>query len=98
MVRATAFVLVSALLILPVAPAAAEEPGNQKTAPQTEPEKPKEDRARSYRGNGDLDGGAAAERSLRAMPPASPRGDRGRPDDTVGGLPGHTEEGKASKP
>ena len=98
MVRATAFVLVSALLILPVAPAAAEEPNTQKTAPQAKPEKPKEDRTRSYRSNEGLDAGAPAERSLRAMPPSSPRGDRGRPDDTVGGLPGHTEEGQASKP
>ncbi|MGO8952486.1 MAG: hypothetical protein ACLPWS_03230 [Rhodomicrobium sp.] len=98
MVRAIAFVLVSALLGLPAAPAAAEEPDTQKTAPQMQPQKQKEDRTRSYRRNEEFDAGAATERSLRAVPPSSPRVDRGRPDDTVGGLPGHTEEGQASRP
>jgi hypothetical protein len=89
MVRRIARVLIGALLFLPVVTAAlAVDDNATKPAPQPSPAPQTSQTMGSFPPAPPMGGAPAATRSLRRPAPAGPGGDGGRPDDTVGGLPG----------
>ena len=101
--RAVAFALVQALFMLPVTSSgclAADQSAPQQAAPQqTVPQPPARKpspKTRSFR----MDDYSAppAGRVPGAPVPSIQRGDGGSPDETVGGLPGHSGAAPAKQP
>ncbi len=96
MLRAIAFIVVQALFFVTLAPPSclAGEQGTQEATPPA-PSKKQEMRTRSiHKSMPTLE----APAPMAAPPPPSPRGDGGRPDDTIGGLPGHSADVPARQP
>ncbi len=96
MLRVFAFVVIQALFFVALAPPdclAGEQSTQQATPPA--PTQKQEIKTRSIHKSAPA--GAAAP---MATPPlgGSPRGDGGRPDDTIGGLPGHSPDVPARQP
>jgi len=74
-------------LLMPIAASpsfAADD--KQQTAPAAEPQKKQDIKTRGFQKNAPA--GMAAPGAV-PPPPPPPHGDGGRPDDTIGGLPGH---------
>ncbi len=88
MAKAIAVLLAQALLIMPPATVAsfAADQDNPPATNQPAPKKPKKPKTRSFHQSSPV---GSAPRSL-AAPPAmpAPQDDGGKPDDTIGGLPG----------
>ncbi len=96
MLRVIAFIVIQALFFVALAPpdCFAGEQSTQQATPPT-PTQKQEIKTRSFQKSVPATGAPAAP---MAAPPlgGSPRGDGGRPDDTIGGLPGHAPDAPAN--
>jgi hypothetical protein len=88
MVRAIARFLIGALPLLAVVTAALAADDNATKAPSQPSPAPQANQTFGGFPPAPPMDGAPATRSLRKPAPAGPGGEGGRPDDTVGGLPG----------
>jgi hypothetical protein len=95
MFKAIALLFIPALLLLSVAASesfAGDE--KQQAAPATEPQKKQDIKTRGFQKSAPAPAAAPAA----SPPPLPPRGDGGRPDDTIGGLPGHAPDMPVRQP
>jgi len=98
MSRAIALIAIQALFLMPLASPnclAGEQTTQQATPPA--PLQKQENKTRSIQKSTPAPVEAPAA-TMAAPPLGSPRGDGGRPDDTIGGLPGHSTEMPARQP
>jgi hypothetical protein len=98
MFKAIALLFIPALLSMSLAASqsfAGDE--KQQAAPATEPQKKQDMQDIKTRGF-QKSAPAPAAAPAASPPPLPPRGDGGRPDDTIGGLPGHAPDMPARQP
>ncbi len=99
MVRAKSFVFALAFSLMPFATPGcfAQEQRSEQAAPKPAPQKPA-GRTRSFQVEEGRDVTSPALRPRSAPAPSNSGGDGARPDDTVGGLPGHSAAPAAKQP
>lgn len=98
MFKAIAILFIPALLLMPVA-ASQSFAGDdkQQAAPAARPQKEQDIKTRGLQKRAPA-GLLAPSAPMASPPPPPPRSDGGRPDDTIGGLPGHEPDMQAQQP
>lgn len=97
MFRAIAFVVIQTLFLISLSSpqCLAGDVDNKQATPPITPSQKQEMKTRGFHQSAPM---TVAPVPLGASPPPAPRGDGGRPDETVGGLPGHSMEPQARQP